>query len=150
MWNKKFPRGFRILIKTFEFGISHIVNTKLSDIETPSGKCWWARPFLLGFESQLWFAISLKGFVSSCKMSKPGLWILIRMDPHSFYPPGSRRANFEYKTEKNARKLVVIVFLFLKMKYLPVIVNMDQLHGFYLKSLCFFFNTLLGNFLQIL
>ena len=30
----------------------------------------------------------------------PGLWILIRMDPHSFYPPGSRRANFEYKTEK--------------------------------------------------
>ena len=50
------------------------------------------------------------------------------MDPHSFYlldpdPDPDPEVDFEEKTEKIERKLVII-FLFLNE------VNMDQLHGF--------------------
>ena len=61
---------------------------------------------------------------------KPGLWIRIRRDPHSFYllDPDPGGVNFEEKNWRNARKLVPVIIVFL-VKWSNE-VNMDQLHGF--------------------
>ena len=57
-----------------------------------------------------YFAISPKIYV----VSHPELWIRIRMDPHSFslLDPDPGGKNLREITEKNARKLVEIVFIY--------------------------------------